>query len=147
MRENSVYRLCEVQYVQIDVPFHIPRFQTAPAILDQNADSPNEYLLSLCYSSFIQPAIDPLLQKRGFGAQTHKFVKQRDASNDIDNDDDEINNVNTGTAFVLENIDPALRVFAEDMLGVQIDSPAGNAGSSLQGASGVESMATGCISL
>ncbi|KAL8871967.1 MAG: hypothetical protein Q9174_002320 [Haloplaca sp. 1 TL-2023] len=72
----------------------------------------------------------------GFGAQTHKFVKQRDASNDINNVDDEINNVNTGTDFTLENIDPALRVSAEDILGVQIDSPAGNTGSSLQGASG-----------
>ncbi|KAL8714820.1 MAG: hypothetical protein Q9220_001333 [cf. Caloplaca sp. 1 TL-2023] len=90
----------------------------------------------------------------GFGAQTHTFMKQRDASNDnendndeIDNENDEINNVNTGTIFVLENIDPALRVFAGDMLGVQINPPAGNVGSSLKGASGVESMAAGCISL
>lgn len=82
----------------------------------------------------------------GFGAQTQRLLKYGDVSNDND-DDDEIDYTNTGTAFVLENIDPALRTFAGDLLGVQAESPARNAGSAPQGDSVIDSMAEGCISL
>jgi hypothetical protein len=58
-----------------------------------------------------------------------------------------LSRTDTGTAFVLEQIDPALRTFAGDVLGLQVESPARNAGSTLQEASVVNSMAEGYISM